>query len=208
MMVGGDVVRGEGEEEGGILKSSEVLKTTSETKSSSSSGGGDEDGDGGALTPLIAASEGEQVVRVLETRKFVNIMETRVTGFAIHAMILCSLLLLPLLSYIPIPVISGIFLYLGRKIMKGNTFFDRIGDVVQDEAKFKSMSAYRSIDRITLTRYLATQSVALAVIWILKSNKKYSILFPACIGVLALVRRFLLPRIFSPSELNLLDPLV
>jgi hypothetical protein len=37
--------------------------------------------------------------------------------------------LLPLLAHIPVPVISGIFLYLGRKMMLGNLFLDRIGQV-------------------------------------------------------------------------------
>jgi HCO3- transporter family len=58
-----------------------------------------------------------------------NITETRLTGFVIHGAILGSLLLLPLLAHIPVPVISGIFLYLGRKMMLGNLFLDRIGQV-------------------------------------------------------------------------------
>jgi len=41
------------------------------------------------------------------TETFCNITENRVTGFVIHSLILVSLLLLPLLSFIPIPVISG-----------------------------------------------------------------------------------------------------
>ena len=146
-------------------------------------------------------------MRVVEERKFMNIMETRVTGFTIHAMILSSLMLLPLLSFIPIPVISGIFLYLGIKIMKGNLFFERLGDILLEDPKFKSLPQYRNLNRGTLARYLLTQASALTAIWVLKSNRKYSIFFPACIGILAFMRRYFLPRLFAYSELKLLDPL-
>eukprot|EP01038_Epipyxis_sp_PR26KG_P011681 gene11681-15642_t len=58
-----------------------------------------------------------------------TILETRVTGFVIHLLILSSLLTLPLLKMIPIPVISGIFLYLGRKLMKTNLYFIRLSEL-------------------------------------------------------------------------------
>ena len=61
---------------------------------------------------------------------FENVIETRVTGFTIHAAILGSLLLLPALSHVPIPVISGLFLYLGGKIMKGNMYLERMFQLI------------------------------------------------------------------------------
>ncbi|CAM9912680.1 unnamed protein product, partial [Ectocarpus sp. 6 AP-2014] len=42
--------------------------------------------------------------------------ETRLTGFCVHALVLGSLALLPQLGKIPMAVVSGIFLYLGRKV--------------------------------------------------------------------------------------------
>ena len=127
-------------------------------------GNGNGGGEVSFTLPLIL--EGKRVMRVLEERKYVDIMETRVTGFTIHAMILSTLMLLPLLSFIPIPVISGIFLYLGLKIMKGNLFFERLGDIMLEESRFKAMPPYRNLNRGTLGRYLATQAIALAVIWL------------------------------------------
>lgn len=43
--------------------------------------------------------------------------ETRTTGFCVHALVLGSLALLPQLGKIPMAVVSGIFLYLGRKVI-------------------------------------------------------------------------------------------
>ena len=45
-----------------------------------------------------------------------SIFETRATGFCVHALVLGSLALLPQLGKIPMAVVSGIFLYLGRKV--------------------------------------------------------------------------------------------
>lgn len=199
-MVAGEILEEE-DGVGGVVKSTKILADDEVSDGSNSNNGGELS----FTHPLIL--EGTRVMRALEERKYVDIMESRVTGFTIHAMILSSLLLLPLLSFIPIPVISGIFLYLGLKIMKGNLFFERLGDIMLEESRFKAMPPYRNLNRGTLGRYLATQAIALAVIWLLKSNKKYSIFFPACIGVLAFMRRYVLPRFFAYSELKLLDPL-
>ncbi|CAN0476201.1 unnamed protein product, partial [Scytosiphon promiscuus] len=48
-----------------------------------------------------------------------SIHETRLTGFCVHVLVLGSLALLPQLAKIPMAVVSGIFLYLGRKVRVG-----------------------------------------------------------------------------------------
>ncbi|CAM9579922.1 unnamed protein product, partial [Discosporangium mesarthrocarpum] len=52
----------------------------------------------------------------VNTEEIDSVYETRVTGLSIHALVLASLGLLPLLRGIPMAVVSGIFLYLGRKV--------------------------------------------------------------------------------------------
>ena len=47
------------------------------------------------------------------------------TGFGVHAAILASALMLPLLKSVPVAVVSGVFLYLGKKVMSGNQFLKR-----------------------------------------------------------------------------------
>ena len=48
-----------------------------------------------------------------------NVIETRLTGFSVHAAILASSLIVPLLAKVPLCVVSGVFLYLGRKVREG-----------------------------------------------------------------------------------------
>ena len=54
-----------------------------------------------------------------------RVIETRLTGFGVHAGVLASSLALPLLSVVPLPVVSGVFLHLGRRVVAGNLFVER-----------------------------------------------------------------------------------
>ena len=150
-----------------------------------------------AMSDVEASPDGET---------FSNMIETRVTGFVIHAAILSSLFLLPVLSKIPIPVISGIFLYLGRKLMKGNLLFDRVGQMFVERELLPVSNVYRKLPRITIAKFVGIQGFMLGLIWFLKQSSKLALLFPSCIAVLGFIRMVLLPRLFSPEELEALDP--
>ena len=57
----------------------------------------------------------------------VHVRETRLTGIISHIMIGLSMLLLPYpLSYIPAPVLDGLFLYVAFTALYGNQMFDRV----------------------------------------------------------------------------------
>lgn len=61
-----------------------------------------------------------------ERPQFLGVREQRVTHILIFFMIGCSVLLTPLLRHIPMPVLFGVFLYMGVASLKGLQFFDRI----------------------------------------------------------------------------------
>jgi hypothetical protein len=117
-----------------------------------------------------------------------NITETRLTGFVIHGAILGSLLLLPLLGHIPVPVISGIFLYLGRKMMTGNLFLDRVGQAIVEERQLPMTNAYRLLPRLTVFKYLIIQTMMVSAIWFLKQSRSLALFFPSCIAFLVFTR--------------------
>jgi len=59
--------------------------------------------------------------------RVVYVRETRLTGIISHVLIGLSLLLLPYpMSYIPRPVLDGLFLYIAITALFGNQMFDRI----------------------------------------------------------------------------------
>ena len=64
-----------------------------------------------------------------------SVVETRLTGFGVHALILASALAIPMLTLVPLPVVAGVFLYLGRKVMSGNQFLRRCKQLFLDKVR-------------------------------------------------------------------------
>ena len=54
-----------------------------------------------------------------EAPKFLGIREQRVTGTVIFLMIGLSVFLTPVLAYVPMPVLYGVFLYMGVSSLNG-----------------------------------------------------------------------------------------
>lgn len=61
-----------------------------------------------------------------EKPQFLGVREQRVTHILIFLTIGLSVFLTPLLGHIPMPVLFGVFLYMGIASLKGLQFFDRI----------------------------------------------------------------------------------
>ena len=148
-------------------------------------------------------------VRSLTSRKFNEesgeleidkVVETRTTGFIIHAMLAATIRLLPLLRYLPIPVVSGVFLFLGRKLMTGNTFLRRILDSISEKSRLGPEHPIHVLGRKKMNMFTALQACCLAGLWQFKQNSATAIFFPGVIGVLMAIRSFVLPRFFSEEE--------
>lgn len=61
-----------------------------------------------------------------EKPQFLGVREQRVTHILIFLTIGCSVLMTPLLAHIPMPVLFGVFLYMGAASLKGLQLFDRL----------------------------------------------------------------------------------
>ena len=139
--------------------------------------------------------------------EIVEVTETRVTGFVIHALIASTLCLLPLLRFVPIPVVSGVFLFLGRKLMSGNSFLQRVRDGFAEAKRLRVDHPIHAIGRKKMNLFTSIQILCLAGLWLFKQNPATSIFFPSLIGLLMIIRSFVLPFIFSEEELDALgDP--
>ena len=129
-----------------------------------------------------------------------EVTETRLTGFIIHAMLASTILLLPLIKKIPIPVVSGVFLFLGRKLMTGNTFFQRITESFAERARLSRKHPIHLLGRKKLTIYTGVQVLCLYGLFGFKQIPSITIFFPAMIGILMSIRAFVLPKFFSEEE--------
>ena len=137
----------------------------------------------------------------------VGVTETRLTGFVVHALIAGTVLLLPLLRFVPIPVVAGVFLFLGRKLMSGNSFLQRIRDTFVETSRLPDEHPIRYIGRRKTNLFTLTQLLCLFGLWTFKQNSATAIFFPSVIGFLVVIRSMLLPKVFTEDELiDLGDP--
>ncbi|KAM4710811.1 sodium-driven chloride bicarbonate exchanger-like isoform 7-T7 [Anableps anableps] len=61
-----------------------------------------------------------------EQPKFLGIREQRFTGLMIFTLMGCSVFMTSVLKFIPMPVLYGVFLYMGASSLRGIQFFDRL----------------------------------------------------------------------------------
>ncbi|XP_037119289.1 sodium bicarbonate cotransporter 3-like isoform X2 [Syngnathus acus] len=141
-----------------------------------------------------------------EQPKFLGIREQRVTGFMIFVLMGCSVFMTSALKFIPMPVLYGVFLYMGASSLKGIQFFDRI--------KLFGMPAKHQPDLIYL-RYVPlwkvhiftlVQLTCLVLLWIIKASAA-AVVFPMMVLALVFIRK-LLDFFFTKRELSWLDDLI
>lgn len=132
-----------------------------------------------------------------------DVSENRLTGFAIHGLVLCSLLLLPVLRQIPMPVITGVFLYLGTNMFSGNEFLSRIPVMLMDPTRLPAWVP--SIPLSQTRKFTVLQVACLGMLWAMKLNEATAIYFPSMIASLMLIRSLIAPRVFPSTTLEALD---
>ncbi|XP_014478577.1 PREDICTED: sodium-driven chloride bicarbonate exchanger isoform X5 [Dinoponera quadriceps] len=139
-----------------------------------------------------------------EKPQFLGVREQRATHILIFLMIGCSVLLTPMLRNIPMPVLFGVFLYMGVASLKGLQFFDRILIMLMP---VKYQPDYMFLRQVPLKRvhmFTVIQLACLACLWIIKSFSTTSILFPLMLVVMIGIRKSL-DLVFTQRELKILD---
>lgn len=141
-----------------------------------------------------------------EQPRFLGIREQRVTGFMIFVLMGCSVFMTSALKLIPMPVLYGVFLYMGVSSLKGIQLFDRI--------KLFGMPAKHQPDLIYL-RYVplwkvhvftVVQLSCLIILWAIKATPA-AVIFPMMVLALVFIRK-LLDFCFTKRELSWLDDLI
>ncbi|KAI6239960.1 Anion exchange protein [Aphelenchoides fujianensis] len=139
-----------------------------------------------------------------EVAQFMGCREQRVTGIATFFLIGSSVLITKLLSHIPMPVLYGVFLYMGISALAGIQLFDRILLLFMP-MKYQPDTIYiRHVPINVIHKFTACQVACLALLWTVKSIKKTSILFPIMLVVMIGVRKAM-ERCFSEKDLKYLD---
>lgn len=151
-------------------------------------------------------AHGRRYERVIKSR------ETRWTGFLTHVLFGLSILAKDDLKLIPLAVLYGFFLFLGMGTLDGNALWDRILLVFTQPEKYPPNHYVRRVRIQRIHLYTLIQVLLLVLLWFVKSNFylgdtvfNTGLLFPFVIAMFIPVRLYLLPRIFTPSELHALS---
>ncbi|KAJ7999227.1 hypothetical protein DPEC_G00213260 [Dallia pectoralis] len=141
-----------------------------------------------------------------EQPRFLGIREQRLTGLVIFLLMGLSVFMTGVLQFIPMPVLYGVFLYMGVSSLRGIQLFDRL--------KLFGMPAKHQPDFIYLRHvplrkvhlFTITQLTCLALLWIIKTSKA-AIVFPMMVLALVFIRK-LLDLCFTKRELSYLDDIM
>ena len=116
---------------------------------------------------------------------FLGVREQRLTHVIIFVLIGVSVFLTNILKFIPMPVLFGVFLYMGTSSLKGSQMFARIL-IVFMPAKYQPDYVFLRQVRIGRVHlFTAIQLLCFAALWIVKSYKATSIAFPLMVSEFA-----------------------
>ncbi|XP_054137691.1 band 3 anion transport protein isoform X3 [Melozone crissalis] len=136
--------------------------------------------------------------------QILEVKEQRISGLLVAVLIGVSILMEPILKYIPLAVLFGIFLYMGVTSLFGIQLFDRILLLLKPPKYHPDEPYVTRVKTWRMHLFTFTQIVFLVVLWVVKSTPA-SLALPFVLILTVPLRRFLLPRIFRDIELKCLD---
>jgi hypothetical protein len=133
------------------------------------------------------------------------VQETRLTHFFIHFFVGITCLFLSALRVIPVPVLYGVFLFMGLASLDTNQFWNRFTYWFMDSSKYPENPYTKHMPRSQLHKFTLIQLLLFAVLITFRSIKAVAIAFPIVVKACIPIRMYLLPRWFKEEELCLLD---
>uniref|UniRef100_A0A8C8H001 Anion exchange protein n=1 Tax=Oncorhynchus tshawytscha TaxID=74940 RepID=A0A8C8H001_ONCTS len=141
-----------------------------------------------------------------EQPQFLGVREQRLTGILVFVLTGVSIFLAPVLQFIPMPVLYGVFLYMGVASLSGIQFWERIKLYMMPSKYQPDFPFLRHVPLRRVHLFTLVQIICLAVLWVLKSTV-LAILFPVMILGLLVVRK-MLDMVFSQHDLAWIDDIL
>ncbi|CAL8277730.1 unnamed protein product [Lota lota] len=151
-----------------------------------------------ALTVMSKAVAPGDKARIQEVK------EQRVTGFLVAVLVGLSIVMGEVLRQIPLPVLFGIFLYMGVMSLNGIQLTDRMLLLMMPAKYHPDLSYVTKVRTVRMHLFTCVQLLCLSLLWVVMSTAA-ALAFPFVLLLTIPVKRLLLPRIFSPREIQCLD---
>ncbi|CAL8322949.1 unnamed protein product [Arctogadus glacialis] len=151
-----------------------------------------------ALTVMSKAVAPGDKPRVQEVK------EQRVTGFLVAVLVGLSIVMGEVLRQIPLPVLFGIFLYMGVMSLNGIQLTDRLLLLMMPAKYHPDLSYVTKVRTVRMHLFTCVQLLCLSLLWVVMSTAA-ALAFPFVLLLTIPVKRLLLPRIFTHREIQCLD---
>lgn len=143
-----------------------------------------------------------QIEHIYENR-VTNLLQAILTGIA------CLSPFSPILRQIPTAVLVGLFMFLGFQSFEDNEFFVRCQLFVLDKHQYHELSPaivelLNTVPMDVILRFTIMQ-MCLCLIIFAATFTEVGAIFPVLLSVLAAIRKFVYPQLFSAKQLQLLD---
>ncbi|XP_053206492.1 solute carrier family 4 member 11-like [Panonychus citri] len=138
----------------------------------------------------------------------VYVRETRITGIIAHILIGLSLYLIPYpLTYIPVPVLDGLFLYCAFASLRGNSFYERFLLLITEQNSYPPNHYIRRSPQKYIHYFTFIQIAQLAILCFFGffGSPYVQMAFPIVIALLIPIRHLIVPKIIPAKYLRAID---
>ncbi|XP_021358103.1 electroneutral sodium bicarbonate exchanger 1-like [Mizuhopecten yessoensis] len=160
-----------------------------------------------ALAHVMSLKKESECTAPGEKPTFLGVREQRVTALMVGILSGLSVFLTKVLGVIPMPVLYGVFLYMGVAALRGMQFVDRLA-IIFMPSKYQPDRLYLRhvrIKRVHLFTFI--QIICLSILWVIKQVKSISIVFPIMVAGTCFVR-LAMEKVFTQHELKWLDDIM
>eukprot|EP00658_Telonema_sp_P-2_P072219 TRINITY_DN61392_c0_g1_i1.p1 TRINITY_DN61392_c0_g1~~TRINITY_DN61392_c0_g1_i1.p1 ORF type:complete len:450 (+),score=98.78 TRINITY_DN61392_c0_g1_i1:111-1460(+) len=136
-----------------------------------------------------------------------SVTETRWSALAINGLIIATIPGLKLFDKVPLPVVYGLFFFMGYSALLNNPMVKRLTYFFYEPSLFPPNHMFRKVEPSYIHMYTLIQLVCLGLIWVVKKLKPSAAYFPFVIIAMIPLRMFVLPRLFDDQgHVELTDP--
>ncbi|WAR09936.1 S4A8-like protein [Mya arenaria] len=160
-----------------------------------------------ALAHVMSLKKVSETTAPGEKPTFLGVREQRVTALLVGIFSGLAVLFTSVLRYIPMPVLYGVFLYMGVAPLGGMQLIQRLMIIFMPAKYQPDHSFIRNVPLKRVHLFTFIQVVCLAILWVVKSVKSISIAFPLMVLLICFVRKAL-DKVFTQRELKWLDDIL
>uniref|UniRef100_A0A4W5RG82 Anion exchange protein n=1 Tax=Hucho hucho TaxID=62062 RepID=A0A4W5RG82_9TELE len=133
-----------------------------------------------------------------------KVLEQRISGMLVAAMVGVSILLEPILKMIPMTALFGIFLYMGITSLSGIQMWDRMLLLIVPRKYYPADAYAQRVTTLKMHLFTLIQMVCLGALWMVKMSA-FSLALPFVLILTIPLRMAITGTLFTHKEMKCLD---